>query len=79
MTTQPARHRVQDLCYQMKITYARQELEGDVSSYLHLKQMQLDAIEDDDTSLASSIGKSMRHIREKHDQKNWMREINKQE
>ncbi|WON79141.1 hypothetical protein OK024_09135 [Acinetobacter sp. UGAL515B_02] len=42
------------------------KFQKDVDLYLHLRQMQLDAQEDDEMSLAASIGKSMREIAKKH-------------
>ncbi|WP_288398343.1 hypothetical protein [uncultured Acinetobacter sp.] len=42
------------------------KFQKDVDLYLHLRQMQLDAQEDDEMSLAASIGKSMREIAKQH-------------
>ncbi|AYJ73324.1 hypothetical protein HOU43_gp36 [Cronobacter phage CS01] len=78
MITKPALHRVQDLGAQMAVLYSLDELKRDVSAYLELFQMQLDAAEDDDLHLASSIGKSMRKLREKHDAEKWARELHRQ-
>lgn len=63
----------------MAALYSKEELVGDVSAYCELLQMQLDAVEDDDTLLAASIGKSMRQLREKHDKEKWSREFNRQD
>lgn len=79
MITKPAVHRVQNLGEQMAVLYTQEELRGDVSAYCELLQMQLDAAEDEDGFLAASIGKSMRQIREKHDQEKWLRELHRQE
>ena len=79
MITKPALHRVQDLSKTMANLYAKEELQGDVDSYLELRQLQNDAVEDDDMCLAKSIGRSMRHIREKHDKDMWDKEFNKQD
>lgn len=79
MIMKPATHRVQNLGAQMAVLYTRQELQCDVSAYYELLQMQLDAVEDGDTLLAASIGKSMRQMREKHDQEKWLREFHRQD
>lgn len=79
MKTKPALHRIQDLSAQMQLHYSREELKGDVSAYLELRGLQLDAQEDDETELASSIGKSMRQIRQKYDYDAWLKEFNRQD
>lgn len=79
MITKPAMHRVQNIGEQMANVYAIDELRGDVSAYCTLLQLQNDAVEDDDLSLASSIGKSMRALREKHDPAKWMHEFHRQD
>lgn len=42
------------------------KFQKDVDLYLHLRQMQPDAKEDNEMSLAASIGKSMREIAKQH-------------
>lgn len=79
MINSVALHRVQNLDKAMVSFYAKEELKNDVSAYLELRQLQLDAVEDEELALASSIGKSMRGIREKHDKDKWLKEINKQD
>lgn len=79
MITKPAMHRVQNIGAQMANVYARENLRGDVSAYCTLRQLQSDAVEDDDLNLASSIGKSMRALREKHDPEKWLREFHRQD
>lgn len=78
-TTKPAAHRVQNTSHQIAVIRQKEELRGDVSTYLDWRQLQADAVEDDELSLACSIGKSMRQLREKHDQKKWIRELNRQD
>lgn len=79
MITKPALHRVSNLGVQVAAFNAHKELQGDVSTYLELLQMQLDAAEDEDMLLASSIGKSMCQIREKYNPEKWLRELHKQD
>lgn len=43
------------------------EFKKDVYLYLHLRDLQLDAQEDDEMGLAESIGTSMRALADKHD------------
>lgn len=76
MITKPAKHRVQDLGSFLKKEYEQAELSSDISAYIGLRQMQLDAQEDGDTSLSAAIGRSMRQIREKYDRNVWNKGIN---
>nr|MDN1157314.1 hypothetical protein [Escherichia coli] len=76
MITKPAKHRVRDLGSFLKKEYEQAELRGDISAYIELQQMQLDAQEDGDMSLSAAVGRSMRQIREKYDRNVWNREIN---
>ena len=76
MITKPAKHRVQDLGSFLKKEYEQAELRGDISAYIELQQMQLDAQEDGDMYLSTALGRSMRQIREKYDQNVWNKEIN---
>lgn len=76
MITKPAKHRVQDLGSFLKKEYEQAELRGDISAYIELQQMQLDAQEDGDMSLSAALGRSMRQIREKYDRNVWNKEIN---
>nr|DAU29098.1 MAG TPA: hypothetical protein [Caudoviricetes sp.] len=76
MITKPAKHRVQDLGSFLKKEYEQAELRGDISAYIELQQMQLDAQEDGDMSLSAALGRSMRQIREKYNQNVWNKEIN---
>ena len=76
MSTKPAKHRVQDLGSFLKKEYEQAELRGDISAYIELQQIQLDAQEDGDTSLSAAVGRSMRQIREKYDRNVWNKEIN---
>lgn len=79
MITKPAAHRVQNLGAQMAVLYDKKELESAVSTYLEWRQLQEDAVEDDDSHLASSIGKSMRGMREKYNQQAWLKELHRQD
>ncbi|MCL6397245.1 hypothetical protein EXT62_10140 [Pectobacterium carotovorum subsp. carotovorum] len=79
MITKPAAHRVQNIGAQMAVLYAKEELKSAVSTYLEWRQLQEDAVEDDDLHLASSIGKSMRSIRERYDQQAWLKEWHRQD
>lgn len=77
MITKPAKHRVQDLGSFLKKEYEQAELRGDISAYIGLRQMQLDAQEEEgDMYLSAGLGRSMRQIREKYDQNVWNKEIN---
>jgi len=77
--TKPAIHRVQNLGLQMAALRSKDELQGDVSTYIEWLQLQADAVEDDELALASSIGRSMRQLREKHDPEKWLREFYRQD
>lgn len=79
MQTKPALHRVQDLDSEMAAYYARKEFKADISAYLHLRELQLDAQEDEDYHLAKSIGRSMRDIREKYEWEQWDKQIRLQD
>lgn len=74
-----ALHRVQDLSTASAEFYAKEELQQAVSAYLEWRDRQLDAVEDEDTHLAASIGRSMKTIRERFDASQWAREIARQE
>lgn len=60
----------------LKKEYEQAELRGDISAYIELQQMQLDAQEDGDMYLSAALGRSMRQIREKYDRNVWNKEIN---
>lgn len=75
MITKPATHRVQDISGFLKKQIKINELKGDVSAYLSIQQMQLDAQEDGDMEMAAAFGSSMKQIREKYDERVWQKEI----
>lgn len=77
MKTQVALHRVQDLSGAVAKLEAANKLSGDVEAYLEFRQAQMDAVEDGETSLASSIGKHMRAIREQYPAHQWNQAISK--
>ncbi|HEM7534824.1 TPA: hypothetical protein U2J49_003403 [Enterobacter roggenkampii] len=75
MKRKVAHHRVQDLgqvCDQLRKS---EQLKGDVETYLHLRDLQLDAVEDGETCLANNIGRNMKEIRVKYDSVIWQKEI----
>ncbi|HDR8910612.1 hypothetical protein [Burkholderia multivorans] len=74
-----ALHRMQDLSAASAEHYAKETLEQTVSTYLEWRDPQIDAIEDGNTQLASSIGRSMKGLRERFDQAKWAREIARQD
>lgn len=75
MIIKPAVHRVQDISGFLKKQIKINELKGDVSAYLSIQQMQLDAQEDGDMEMAAAFGASMKQIREKYDERVWQKEI----
>ena len=77
MKTKLALHRAQNLDKEMVRIYEKEELKNDVSAYLEMLQIQLDAQEDGDMYLASAIGRSMRQLRQKHDAQAWGLEMKK--
>lgn len=74
-----ALHRMQDLSAASAAHYAKETLEQSVSTYLEWRDRQIDAVEDDDTALASSIGRGMKELRERFDQAKWARELARQD
>ncbi|KVV07350.1 hypothetical protein [Burkholderia ubonensis] len=74
-----ALHRIQNLSAASAAHYAKEKLEQAVSTYLEWRDRQIDAVEDGDTSLASSIGRSMKELRERFDQGKWARELARQD
>ncbi|WP_186077537.1 hypothetical protein [Burkholderia gladioli] len=74
-----ALHRVQDLSAASAAHYAKETLEQTVSTYLEWRDQQIDAVEDGDTQLASSIGRSMKELRERFDHGRWARELARQD
>jgi len=51
------------------------EFKKDVDLYIHLRELQLDAQEDDEMGLAADIGKSMRQLANKHDHKSFYKAV----
>lgn len=74
-----AAHRVTDMNRVSENLAKKNELTADVKLYVELRQEQADAVEDGECGLASSIGRFMRQIREKHDAWRWEREFEKAE
>ena len=68
-------HRIQDLSRASAACYAKEELQMAVSLYLDYRDGQISAVEDGDTHMACSIGRSMKALREKFDAKLWAREF----
>ncbi|MCA7083429.1 hypothetical protein K7G19_07425 [Cupriavidus sp. DB3] len=79
MKTTVALHRVQDLGRACAAVAAREHLQNAVATYLDLRDEQISAVEDGDTSLASSIGTHMRALREQFHPVHWDREIDRQD
>ncbi|CAN7780314.1 hypothetical protein LJR296_007956 [Cupriavidus necator] len=74
-----ALHRVQDLSTASAAFYVRQELQQAVSTYVEWRERQTDAVEDNDTHLAASIGRCMKELRERFDAFQWERELARQD
>lgn len=77
MRTRVALHRVQDLTGAVARLDAQNKLRADVETYLEFRQAQIDAVQDGDTNLAASIGKSMKGIREQYPVYQWGQAISK--
>lgn len=70
-----ALHLIQDLSSSCAAMDRANSLSADVSAYLEWQQLRADALEDGDTGLAASVGRSMQAMRETHEQYLWRREI----
>ncbi|MEN7529274.1 hypothetical protein [Cupriavidus sp. DL-D2] len=72
-----ALHRVQDLGAASARFHAQERLRLAVSVYLSWRDVQIDAVEDGNTSLASAIGRDMKALRENFGRAEWDRELNR--
>lgn len=51
------------------------EFKKDVDLYIHLRELQLDAQEDDEMGLAADIGRNMRQLAGKHNQQAFYKAV----
>lgn len=51
------------------------EFKKDVDLYIHLRVLQLDAQEDNEMGLAAALGRNMRQLVEKHNQKDFYKAV----
>ncbi|GAB3484285.1 hypothetical protein [Azotobacter salinestris] len=75
MKTKVALHRAQDLGKACDALRAKEAIRIDVGTYLEWRDLQNNAIDDDEPELAGSIGRSMKALRLQHDTRAWEREM----